>query len=184
MMKVRVLFVLTLTLTVLSACGGTRESLGLGRSVPDEYAVVDRPPLSMPPDYTLRPPRPGAERPQDVNLTQRASETLFGGETKAAAAPAEGGGSSSEQVLLQTAGASSADPNIRETVDREAAQKVVASEHLVERLLWWQNKEQPGTTVDAPMEAARIEAAKEKGEPINQGATPVIQRKKTGFLGF
>ena len=43
----------------LSACGGTKEKLGLTKKAPDEFAVVRRAPLSMPPDYTLRPPTPG-----------------------------------------------------------------------------------------------------------------------------
>ena len=41
----------------LAACSSIREDLGLGRSPPDEFAVIDRPPLSMPPDFGLRPPR-------------------------------------------------------------------------------------------------------------------------------
>jgi hypothetical protein len=68
-----------LGLTVLLAgCGGMTEALGLGRNPPDEFAVVERPPLVLPPDFHLRPPLPGAPRPQEVSMALRASTPLFG----------------------------------------------------------------------------------------------------------
>ena len=54
---------------LLSGCGNSQLSrtFGLTRDTPDEFTVVTRAPLSMPPDYTLRPPEPGTARPQDVS---------------------------------------------------------------------------------------------------------------------
>jgi hypothetical protein len=171
-----------LVLVTLTACGNVRESLGLGRNPPDEFSVVDRPPLSMPPDYGLRPPEPGAPRPQTVEMKQRANEVLF----NTASSPTNTNNtlSDSEKALLETTGATKADPNIRQIVDHEAAQKVVSSPHLVDELLWWKKDEKPTTTVDAAAEAARIKEAQEKGENLNQGATPVIEHQKTGWLGL
>ncbi|MDX2028016.1 MAG: DUF3035 domain-containing protein [Alphaproteobacteria bacterium] len=163
----------------LSACGGVRESLGLGRNPPDEFAVVDRPPLSMPPDYGLRPPEPGAPRPQETHTSQQASDVLFGSHASTAVEA-----SASEKALLEASHVAKADPNIRQVVEREAAQKVSGTRHLVDELLWWKKREKPATTVDAPAEAERIRETKDKGEPINQGATPVIERQKSGWLGL
>ena len=59
---IRSVLLLGATAFLVSACGEIREDLGLGRNVPDEFAVVEHPPLSMPPDFSLRPPRPGAWR--------------------------------------------------------------------------------------------------------------------------
>ncbi len=184
-MKPRLL-ILPLALFALAACGEVREDLGLGRSVPDEFAVVDRPPLSMPPDFGLRPPKPGAPRPQDIDQTQRASEVLFAGTGDQPITPVKTDAtpSDAEKNLIEATGAEKADPNIRSTVDREAAQKVVGNEHLVMDLLWWRKEEKPMTTVDAPAEAERIKEAKDKGEALNAGATPVIERQKSGFLGL
>ena len=39
----------------LGACGITKEKLGLGKNVPDETMVSTRKPLSLPPEYDLRP---------------------------------------------------------------------------------------------------------------------------------
>jgi Protein of unknown function (DUF3035) len=174
-----------LSLLLLAACGNVRDDLGLGRSTPDEFAVVDRAPLSVPPEFTLRPPDPGAGRPQEVDTKQRAENTLFGDDkNKPAAAKPSTGESGTEKTVLANAGAANADPNIRSTVDREAAEKVVASPHLVDSLLWWKRNQLPGVTVDATAEAARIKDAKAKNEPLNQGATPIIEQQKTGWLGL
>lgn len=185
MISTRSLLALGLAALLLAGCGDLREDLGLGRNAPDEYAVVDQPPLSMPPDFDLRPPQPGAPRPQSVDMKQRASDVLFAGASPSAgtaATPTET--SDSEKALLEKTGADKANPDIRQVVDREASQKVVSSPHLVDQLLWWKKEPPPGTTVDAAAEATRIKEAKDKGEPLNQGATPVIEREKTGWLGL
>ena len=173
---------------VLAGCEGTAESLGLGRNPPDEFAVVERPPLSLPPDYELRPPRPGAPRPQDVKMPERASKTLFGssagngtflaGETGTLEA------SDSEKALMTAAATTKADPNIRDVIDREASQKVTGSRHLVDEILWWRDPASAATTVDAEAEAKRIKEAKEKGDSVNTGATPIIEKSKSGWLGL
>jgi len=176
----RSVLILSVASLLLVACGEVREDLGMGRNAPDEFAVVERPPLSMPPDFGLHPPRPGAPRPQLVDTAQQASETVFNGAApSSAAAPSD-----AEVALLNAVGAAHTDPNIRETVDHEAAQKVVASPHLVERLTHWSDDQKPATTVDAAAEAQRIQQAKNNNQPVTQGATPVIEKQQSGWLGL
>ena len=176
----RSLFLLGLTAVALSACGELRQDLGLGRTPPDEFAVVERPSLAMPPDFGLRPPRPGAARPQSVDTAKQAKDVLFSG---AAAAPSSDM-SESEKALLATSGAAKADPSIRNTVDRESSQKVEASPHLVDQLMSVGSDKDAGVTVDAEAEAARIKKAKEDNQPVTQGSTPVIEKQKSGWLGL
>ncbi len=46
---------------MLAGCsGGVQESLGLKKKAPDEFAVVRNAPLSLPPNFSLLPPKPGA----------------------------------------------------------------------------------------------------------------------------
>ncbi len=177
----------------LAGCGGVRESLGLGRTAPDEFAVVDHPPLAMPPDFTLRPPEPGAPRPQETDTSQRANDIVFGGDRVTETGGVSGNEGASEaadqsdaeKALLEQAGADKANPDIRALVNSEASQKVSVSPHLLDELLWWKKKEvSPATTVNAPAEAARIKAARDKDEPLNEGATPVIEKRKSGWLGL
>src|SRR5579871_3802882 len=89
-------------LVALAACSDLRESLGLGRTAPDEYTVIDRPPLSMPPDFGLRPPQPGAARPQETPVDKDVSETVLNSK---AAPPADASASDSEKALLDQTGA-------------------------------------------------------------------------------
>jgi hypothetical protein len=166
----------------LSACSELRQDLGLGRNPPDEFAVVDQPPLSMPPDFDLRPPQPGAPRPQGVDMKQRASEILFGGVGEKTVDTAEL--SAVEKSLLEKSGGDKANPDIKQVVERESTQRIVGTQHLVDDLLWWKKDAPPGTIVDAAAEAARIKDAKDKGDNISTGATPVIERQKSGWLGL
>jgi hypothetical protein len=171
---------------MLTACSGSsiRDDLGLGRSSPDEFAVVDRPPLSLPPDFDLRPPEPGAPRPQGTSTTQSASNIVFGSDSKTMPETDVSDGSDAEKSVLASAGAPNAMPDIRSVVDREAAEKVVSSRHLIDALLFWKKDPDLALTVNAPAEAARIKEAKDKGEPLNKGATPVIEKQKSGWLGL
>lgn len=54
----------------LSACGRS-DSLGYGKNAPDEFNVVKRPPLIMPPDYNLRPPGSGKAVALDAHQVAR-----------------------------------------------------------------------------------------------------------------
>ena len=76
-----------LAVFTLSACEHAREAIGIGKQSPDEFAVVTRAPLSMPPDFGLRPPRPGAERPQEKAITESARDLLVKSEGATASAP-------------------------------------------------------------------------------------------------
>jgi hypothetical protein len=63
----------------LSACAHTKATGFGNRNAPNEFAVTRQPPLVIPPDYALRPPRPGAPRPQEVGASAQALAVMFGG---------------------------------------------------------------------------------------------------------
>jgi len=69
-----------IALAALSACsrGGGKGGVMAGRSSLDEFAVSKRAPLTIPPDFALSPPRPGAPRPQEADSSQQALSALFG----------------------------------------------------------------------------------------------------------
>jgi len=72
----------------LQGCSDPKKALGLGKRSPDEFAVVTRAPLSLPPEYALRPPQPGAQRPQELSPVDAARQSLFSSVNSPAAAPA------------------------------------------------------------------------------------------------
>ncbi len=171
--------------TVLAACGDdTRQAFGLDRRVPDEFAVVSRAPLSMPPSYALQPPRPGAPRPQEGTPRDQAASAVFGVEVQPATfepvdpssvTPAEG-------ALLRQAGADGLDPDIRRIVDQETTDLVEEDEGFVQRLLFWQDPLPAGLVVDPQAEAARLATAAATGEPLNEGEVPTIERRERAPL--
>ena len=65
-----------LGLVLLPGCSDFRVALGMDRVGPDEFAVESRAPLTIPPDFDLRPPQPGAARPQDVTSAERARRVI------------------------------------------------------------------------------------------------------------
>ena len=67
-----------LTPVVLGGCGQVRDALGLTKNPPDEFSVVERAPLALPPSFALRPPTPGAPRPQEPSVTDRTRDRIFG----------------------------------------------------------------------------------------------------------
>jgi hypothetical protein len=60
----------------LSGCTSLKQAIGLDPTMPDEFAVESQAPLTIPPDFALRPPKPGAPRPQDVSAAKLAREDL------------------------------------------------------------------------------------------------------------
>jgi len=80
-MLARATLVAMLACLALSGCGETRRALGYDKTPPDEFTVVSRAPLSQPPDYALRPPDPGAPRPQDGGVRDQARQVLLSNTT-------------------------------------------------------------------------------------------------------
>src|SRR5918996_1484885 len=58
--------------------GTVQDALGMSKRAPDEFAVVKRAPLIVPPDYDLRPPEPGAPRPNIGRTADQARVALTG----------------------------------------------------------------------------------------------------------
>ena len=61
---------------LLSGCTDFKRELGLSPTAPDEFAVESRAPLTIPPDFDLRPPQPGAPRPQEASAEDKARKAI------------------------------------------------------------------------------------------------------------
>jgi len=166
-------------LLVLAGCTGDdlSKSFGFSRTAPDEFTVTTRAPLSMPPDFALRPPQPGAPRPQERSVTDTAQAAL---DPQAALTPPSGADSPGLEALLQAAGPP-APAGIRARVDEEAA-KSTDNQLLTDKLMFWKSPPPPGTVVDAQKEAQRLRENAALGQQPDTGDTPIIQRKSHNFL--
>ena len=164
----------------LSGCSQVKQQLGIGRNSPDEFAVVKRAPLSLPPEYSLLPPDPNKPHTEPVSdrRAERAAEAVFGidGLQEKQDLPPE-------TALLEKAGAYHANPDIRNVLDREAGYITFYNEEkkLTERILFWKKDGEEPSLVDAKAEAERLKKNNEDGLPPHEGETPTI-RKKSGLF--
>jgi hypothetical protein len=163
----------------LAGCGGDELSrtIGLTRDAPDEFTVTTRAPLSMPPDFSLRPPRPGASRPQELSERQQAEATLS---PTAALGGTPAGTSPGQQALVSAAGPA-APRDIRNEVDSEA-QLDQPSRSFTDRLMFWKAAPPPGTAVNPQAESKRLRQNAALGDSPITGDTPIIQRRQQGLL--
>jgi hypothetical protein len=201
-MKHTILALLCITLSLtLSACGGSnaREILGLGRKNPDEFRVVSRPPLSMPPDFTLRPPSdsdtltglPAADTAARAAVIGRSEQEVIGSARMMGDAESAVGivksydlGSSADEGFLGRIGAETADDNIRNILNEEAAAEFATTEEKDDSTFGWlqPTKNESEVIVDAAAEKERLLENKSSGKKLNEGEVPVIEPKTRGVL--
>jgi Protein of unknown function (DUF3035) len=187
---------LILSLLMLTACarGSVQNALGMGKRSPDEFAVVSRAPLILPPDYGLRPPRPGESRPGVDTPGERARASLVGPQPAAGAdqevlaaafdeaSPTESAG---EQALVAQLSSGPTDPDIRRKIAEENVQLAQVEQELFTRLLMWRDPQALGTTIDPAAESQRLRANRIEGKPLSEGESPVIvQRRQSLLQGF
>ena len=170
-----------LAVGAMAGCGGVGKSLGYGKQSPDEFAVVRNTPLTIPPDYSLRPPRPGAQRPQDETIRQKAENTVFtrAGKTDDVSSRLESDG---EYELLRKADALETNPNIKREIKEEFTIYAQESESFFEDLLFWRAEQPLGESIDAQEEAQRLNENTALGLPPNSGDTPVIERRERAIF--
>ncbi len=166
----------------MSGCGETRKALGWEKSPPDEFRIVSRAPLTLPPDYGLRPPAPGAARPNESSPQDAARTAVFGAD-RVANAPANANVSPGEQQILGRVGADRVDPGIRDQIDRETQSLADADRSFVDRLLFWRTTDPgEGQRLDASKEAQRLREASASGKPAGDAEVPTIRTRKRGWL--
>ncbi len=172
---------------LLVGCESARKVFSNEKTGPDEFAVYSRPPLSLPPDYRLRPPPPGSGRPQNQNAQKIAEQAMRGKTLNSPQNRRPVQGSVGIQALLRDTGGLNASPNIRTVLNEETSILSVKDQAFVDKLIFWvDEKPSGGTVVDAEKEQQRIRENQALGKPITEGETPQIKRKRSrkGLLDF
>lgn len=173
-----------IAVTSLSGCTSAKRAFGMQKVAPDEFTVVTKPPLVLPPDYSLRPPQPGAPNPAQLEPSGKAQAALFGREGLSDNAM---GYTSGESSLLDTAGGAQASPNIRQVLNAETASLVEKDSSITDKILFWQEpSEAPADIIDPVREAERLKGGKAgdaTGEKTAEAAkAPEAKPKKKGWF--
>lgn len=167
---------------LLSACGNVRDAVGLTKKSPDEFQVVARPPLSLPPNFQLQPPRPGAPRPQTGDVRQQAEALILGRAKPQRNAAVASGLSAGERKISDRLGLGQSDPGIRKLVDQETANFAYEETYLIDKILFWLEGGERGIAVDAKQESKRLRENDALGKPTTDGDTPMILRRPRGLF--
>lgn len=102
MKKNFVLMTVLMSAALLSGCSNvTKQKLGLTKQAPDEFMVMSRAPLSLPPEYDLRPVNDMSEL-KAADMNERMS-----------------GLDASEQKLLSKIDAQNSDEDIKAKIEQE-----------------------------------------------------------------
>lgn len=160
----------------VSGCESVKRALGNEKVVPDEFRVVTKAPLVIPPEFNLRPPKPGEARPLELRPDMQAKTAVFG--VTAGVNASEG-----EKLLISKMGANNADSKIREVLDDEAANISHKDTSFADKIL---NFGKAKTPQPNPLDAAaEAEILKSQETSINNatGGKPVTikQNKPRGF---
>lgn len=166
-------------LVLVTGCSSVKRELGVGRNSPDEFAVVKRAPLTLPPEYSLRPPS-ADYLPPASEVTQQARSVLMGNNTSLYT------GGTAEEAFMNRTGVQQADPEIRGAINRDNGYIALQNRTMADRLIFWGENEPdpnklPASVVDAEAETERLKKNKEDGKAVNDGNVPVIEKQKSAF---
>ena len=161
----------------LAGCNSASKALGMTKVTPDEFRVVTKAPLVLPPDYSLRPPAPGEPRPQELQPESAARQALLG--ARQAEVRSEG-----EKLLASKAGGDKADPLIRYVVDDEFGAISHKDKGFADWVMFWRKgkpsaqpavltADQAGAAQPAPIDAA---AESQRIQKLTGGRQIVIAR--------
>jgi hypothetical protein len=149
----------------MSGCTAVQRSLA--PVTPDEFRVVARAPLVVPPDYALRPPAPGEPRPQELQPEGAARAAILGANAARQVSPGE-------RLLMTKAGADKADPLVKFVVDDEFGDLAYKDKSFADMVMFWRPN-QPATPSTGANTATPIDPAAEAAKVANlTGGQPVV----------
>ena len=151
---------------VVTSCDQTRHALGLERSQPDEFTVLERPPLSVPPSLHLKPPVTRKTGEAEARAIRQKAENLV-----LKPKPSFGTQSAAETTLLQKAGTDQAQTNVREMIDQETNVDKSA-EDLGQKLLFWQDPKPQGDVIDPVEERKKLAQEKKQSSESKRSLSP------------
>ena len=145
--------VTTLSALALGGCTQTTKALGITKNAPNEFNILTKAPLVIPPEYNLRPPQVGVSTAEN-NYSQKAAREALVGDIDAAE-PTRG-----EIVLMSKAGVGSANQEIRLEIDGQNSVER-KTEGFTDRVLFWRDGRvvnPDGSPLDNEVEAKRLQS--------------------------
>ncbi|MFI4936413.1 MAG: DUF3035 domain-containing protein [Caulobacterales bacterium] len=158
----------------LAGCDTASRALGVSKVTPDEFRVVTKAPLVLPPDYSLRPPAPGEPRPQELQPESAARQALLN--QRNAEVRSDG-----ERMFVAKAGADRADPLIRYVVDDEFGNVAHKDKGFADYVMFWKQGQPaaPSSALGDPNTSTPVDPSVEENrlKSLTGGKTVIIARQ-------
>ena len=172
---IKIYFIPMSIVFLLYGCGGVKEKIGLIKKAPDEFQVYENKPLSVPPNFELRPPSEGAIGTEDDNKNILFSEKDKTDEKLTL----------SEEILLIGVGEKETKTNIRKIINDENSIEEV-DKSVIDKILDFEavfdvKSNEQSREIDPAKEKERIEKLEKEGK-ITKSANDVIIIEKEGSL--
>ncbi len=163
----------------LGGCQSTSKALGMNKVTPDEFRVVTKAPLIVPPDFSLRPPAIGEPRPEELQPDSAARASYQSAALSANRSPGE-------QALAARAGAAASDPLIRFVIDDEFGDIAHKEKSFADRVMFWRKddagqQQQAALTPSQTGEEIDAKAEEERLKSLTGGKAVIISREDQGF---
>lgn len=137
----------------LPACTTLAKASGARKTTPNEFNILTKAPLVVPPEYNLRPPQGGQARLDEGYSSKVAREALIGKLDDAE--PSRG-----EVVLMSKAGVGRANPEVRIVINGQNSVEH-KSGAFTDRVIFWRDGkavDAQGNPLNPDTEAARLES--------------------------
>ena len=125
-----ILGLLCLTLTV-SACGsGLSDAFAYKKNPPDEFAILKKQPLIIPPDYSLKPPHEAGSKIARASTRVEAEQILTGREVDINEIASDG-----EREILDRVGSNPSQNNVRAKIQNDGNNVISKDKAVTEKLI-------------------------------------------------
>jgi hypothetical protein len=173
---INIYFIPIVIILFFSGCGGVKDKIGLIKKAPDEFQVYESKPLSVPPNFELRPPLEGA-----IVLDEDDNDNIiFSDEDKT-----NENLTLSDEMLLISVGEKETKNNIREVINDENSIEAV-NKSLMDKILDFDKVfetegNEKSVEIDPVAEKERIEKLEKEGKII-KGANDASIMEQEGSL--
>ena len=161
MTKTAFMMVAGAALIVTTGCASNANS---NTRAPDEFRVVTKAPLVIPPDFNLRPPASGQALPAEISGGTATSSVAFGSQLGQNA-------SAGERALVAAANANAVNPIVRTQVDFEEARVIRKSGGISDRIMFWRNDDGSQETGDSATGGEGVTIERGSGERLKLPGT-------------
>ena len=169
---IKIYFITMSIVFLLYGCGWVKEKIGLIKKAPDEYQVYESKPLSVPPNFELRPPSEGAIGSEDGN-----KNILFSDKDKT-----DEKLTLSDEILLIEVGEKETKANIRKIINDEnnieEVDKSIIDQILDFDAVFEVKDNKQSAEINPAEEKDRIEKLEKEGKIIKSANDAVIIEKE------